>query len=324
MIRLLVMPILAYNLSPKLKEHLQKIELLRRQILLTPVNPKVESRLKWEAGLQRVFWSLSLTGNSLGKPEMIRLLSRLGIRKLGQEQKQVINYKRALDYISENWLVSNSQITFVTIKKLYDICFKGIGAQNLGSINSVKNDFEKILEYLQAGDENPIIQAGIAEIEAIGLSPRTDGNGSLARLIPYLFLYKYGYDFKGLLVLEEYLRRDVIALKTAITSVGKSNNLTVWLEYFALGVITQLEKALGDINKNRFTIDLPASFWKLNERQKDILTFLDQPGIRISNKTVQKMYGVSQITASRDLAKLAKLGFVFQRGKGRSVYYTRA
>jgi Fic family protein len=318
------MAVLAYNLSPKLEDYLQKIDALRRQILLTPIPPKTELRLKWEASLNKVFWSLSLTDNILTKQEMAALLSQSGIKRLGTPQKQVVNYKKALDYINEDWLVASSAINFPAIKKLFEICFKGISAQNLGSINSVRKDFEYFLEYLQTGNENPIIQAGIAQIVAIELSPSTDGNGSLARLLPYLFLYKYGYDMRGLLVIDEYLRRDVVALKGAIASVKNNKNLTLWLEYFAYGIAVQLNKALEDINKSRFGSELPASFWKLNERQREILSLLEQPGVRISNKNVQKMFGVSQITASRDLAKLASLGLLFVHGKGRSVFYIKA
>ncbi len=43
----------------------------------------------------------------------------------------------------------------------------------------------------------------------------------------------------------------------------------------------------------------------------------------ITNKKVQKLFKVSQITASRDLAKLASVGLLFTHGKGRSVYYTK-
>ena len=318
------MATLAYNLSPKLEEYLEKIESLRKQILLTSIPPKTELRLKWEAVLNRVFWSLSLTDNTLTKQEMTNLLSQLGIKRLGPAQKQVINYKKALDYINENWLVSSLQINFPSVKKLFEICFKGIPTQNLGAISSVKKEIDYFLEYLQTGKENPILQAGIAQIVMIELSPSTDGNGSLARLIPYLFLYKHGYDMRGLLVIDEYLRRDVVALKAAITSVRNNKNLTLWLEYFSYGVAVQLTKALEDIQKSRFSSELPSSYWKLNERQREVLSLLEQPGVRVTNKVVQKMFGVSQITASRDLAKLASLGLVFPHGKGRSVYYTKA
>ena len=97
------MTILAYNLSSNLKSNLQKIETLRRQILLLPIPPKSELRLKWEASLQRVYWSLVLAGNPLGKTEMVKLLSTQVKSRLSAEQKEVVNYKKALDYIKQDW-----------------------------------------------------------------------------------------------------------------------------------------------------------------------------------------------------------------------------
>ena len=62
---------------------------------------------------------------------------------------------------------------------------------------------------------------------------------------------------------------------------------------------------------------------ELNERQKVIMTLLDDPQAIITNRTIQKIFHVSAITSSRDLAKLTMLGLLIQQGKGRSVRYTR-
>jgi Fic family protein len=323
MIRILEMAVLAYNLSPKLEESLDKIDVLNKRILLASIPPKTEIRMAWETNLQRIYWSLSLTENTLSKPEVIRLLSGTGIRKLGRDQREVLNYKTALDYIKQEWLISKNPVTFATINRLFEIYSKRITLPGRGNTASIKKQLNYFLDYLQTANEHPIIQAGIAQIQMIELSHQTDGNGSLARLIPYLFLYKNGYHFRSLLVLDEYFRRDVVGLKTAIESVASNNNLTLWLEYFASALIAQLNVAINNIENTKFQTDLPASFWKLNDRQREIIILLEQPGVRISNKNVQKMFGVSQITASRDLAKLVSLGFLFSYGKGRSVYYTR-
>jgi Fic family protein len=100
-------------------------------------------------------------------------------------------------------------------------------------------------------------------------------------------------------------------------------NLTLWLEYFAFCIMTSLEKTAEVIKNQKFGKELPASFWKLNIRQKQILYYLENPDMKITNKEVQKMHGVSQITASRDLTELTTLGHLFARGKGRSVFYTK-
>jgi len=316
------MAILSYNLSPNIKNNLEKIETLRRQILLLPIPPKTELRLRWEASLQRIYWSLVLAGNPLSKAEMIRLLSKQSKKKLSPEQKEVVNYQKAQNFIKENWLVSSKPITLTTVKKLYDLaCKPTLGPSSGLSANQKKLDL--FLDYLQTGKESPIIQAGIAQISIINIDAFAEGNGPVARLIPYLFLYKHGYDFRGLLVLDEYLRRDLYALKTAIEGVNKSQNLTLWLEYFTNGILVQLRNAYKIASSGKFQTDLPAAFWKLNDRQIGILNLLEQPGAKVTNRKVQKMFKVSQITASRDLAKLVRLRILFSHGKGRSAHYTK-
>ncbi|MBU0572708.1 hypothetical protein KKE18_03390 [Patescibacteria group bacterium] len=316
------MTILAYNLSSNIKDNLQKIEALRRQILLLPIPPKTELRLKWEASLQRTYWSLILAGNPLSKTDMVKLLSTQSKTRLNPEQKEVVNYKKTLDFIRENWLISSKPVSLTTIKKLYDLaCKPTLGTNTRLSSNSKK--LQPFIDYLQAGKESPVIQAGIAQISTINADAFGEGNGSIARLVPYLYLYKHGYDFRGLLVLDEYLRKDLFSLKEAIESVGRNKHLTLWLEYFTNGILTQLQSAYKIASSAKFQTDLPAAFWKLNDRQVDILNSLEQPGAKATNKKVQEKYKVSQITASRDLSKLVKLGLLFSHGKGRSAHYTK-
>ena len=99
--------------------------------------------------------------------------------------------------------------------------------------------------------------------------------------------------------------------------------MTVWLEYFTFCAMSALEKALEVAKNLRFQEELPASFWKLNTRQKQILEALEKPDEKVTNKEVQKVFKVSQITASRDLTHMANLGLLLAHGKGRSVFYTR-
>ena len=316
---------LSYNLSSSLTESLQRIDNLRQKILLTPLPKKTELRICWEAMINRIYWSLVLSSNPLTKAEMVKLLiSDQRKKRLTPDEQEVINYKKALDYISQNWLVTSDRITSKVVIALHDFACPG---QFKGSEAALR----QVLDYLQAGSagslrassENPVIQAGVAQIQLVTLAPFTDGNGRTARLLALVFLYKAGFDFRGLLVLEEYFRRDLAAFREATENVSKSQNLTLWLEYFAKGVAAQLEKALEDIASGRSKTDLPTSFWNLNDRQKEILTILDKPDTTITNKKVQKQFKVSQITASRDLSRLADLGLIFARGKGRSIYYTK-
>ena len=69
--------------------------------------------------------------------------------------------------------------------------------------------------------------------------------------------------------------------------------------------------------------EVPAETFILNERQKKILAHLDEPGSSINNRSLQKMTGISQMTAARDLSKLVEHGLIISHGKGRGVVYTR-
>lgn len=308
---------ISYNISPRLNEYLDKIENLRRQILLTPIPPAQELRLRWEAAFSRIHYSLKLAGNHLKKNDMLKLLSEVTHKKIESEQQAVLKYKAALDYISQSWKGSASAVDAESIIDLQKI----IGG---GGLRVPKAGLQHLLDYLQTRSENPIIQAAIINIEMEKMQLFTNQNILIAHLASDLFLYKYGYDCKGFLAYEAAWMEDFKEFKDNHDRALNAVSLTLWLEYFAASILRQLESILQAIEKPKTaTLDLSKSFWQINERQRSILNYLDSPQSTITNRQIQKRYKTSQITASRDLAKLTNLGYLFSHGKGRSVYYTK-
>lgn len=208
------------------------------------------------------------------------------------------------------------------LKKIYEL---GCKDERSGAAISKSDEKElaKTLAYIQTGSDHPIIKAGIIQIQILDTVPFRYANSRMSRLASYLFLYKHYYDLKQLLVLEEYYRQDIVSFNQAIESATKGNNLTLWLEYFAQGVSFQAQKVLNELKEGVSTPTLPVSYFRLNERQKKIMALVTKPNLVITNKKVQEMFGVSQITASRDLSKLSNIGLLVAHGKGRGVYYTR-
>lgn len=315
---------MVYHLSEQLRNSLQESLVLRQKVLLSPLSPKTELRMRWEADLQRIFWGLSIAENPISKPDMTKLLAYPPKKKLSRFEKEIITYKKTLDFIKEEWLASSKIITPNAILEIYNLACRPVFGSSNRSFKAKRNDLRQVLSYLQTGKEHPLIQAGIAQIQIIKLSPFDNGSARVARLFTYLMLYKHGFDCRGFLVLEEYYRKDLVGLREAIKKVDEDKNLTAWLEYFSKGIAFQLQKAFEEIESPRFKTDLSASFWKLNQRQKLILSHLENPELKITNKDVQKMFNVSQITASRYLSKLTSLGLILSHGKGRSIFYTRA
>lgn len=308
---------ISYNISPRLNEYLSEIEELRKQILLTPIPQALELRLRWEATFNRIHYSLKLAGNSMKKADMLKLLSEITHKKIREDQKAVLKYKETLDYISRNWPGSQKAVNASDIIDLHRIIGNGRLRVPLAGL-------QYLLDYLQASIDNPVIQAAIVNIEMEKMQLFTENNSLIAHLAADLFLYKYGYDFKGFLAYEAAWMEDEKTFKENRQRALEAVSLTLWLEYFAQNILRQMESILQSIKKPKIgTLDLKESFWALKDRQKSILNFLDQPQATITNRQVQKRYKISQITASRDLAKLTNLGYLFSHGKGRSVYYTR-
>ncbi len=312
----------SYTLSPLLQEHIQRIESLRAQILLTPLSPKTELRLRFEAMVGRIYWSLSLSGNPLTRSDIENLLIKTfplftqgkGDR-LTEQERAVIQYKKAHDLITHEWLVTTQPVRLKDILEIAALVeTKRMGTEQI--------DLSLILEYLHKSNDHPIVQAAIIQMQILCLHPFIDGNGRLARLMSLLYLYKNGYDFRGMLVIDEYWRKDLASLDVIKETVLQSNSLNLWLEYYSQGMTTQLEKTLQKISALAFHTE-KNGHWQLTDRQRELINVLEFPHATITNKKVQKHFKVSQITASRDLARLVMLGLIVPHGKGRSVYYTR-
>ena len=322
---------ITYNVSSKLNEYLREIEDLRKQILLEPLSPTIEMRLRWEAVFDQIHYSLKLSGNPLKRSEMSKLLAQITRDgKTTRDQREVIRYKQALDYIRQNWQGSSKAVDVGAIIDLHKI----IGN---GALRVPRAGLQTLLDYLQARPpslrsgvsgqaegENPIIQAAIVAIEMEKMRLFTENNGLIARLTANLFLSKYGYDLKGLLAYEAAWMKDEKKFRENYERAFSTVSLTLWLEYFAENILKQMDKIIQSIKHPKSEItDLKKSFWELQDRQRSILNLLDQPQATITNRQIQKKYKISQITASRDLAKLTKLGCLLSHGKGRSVYYTK-
>lgn len=308
---------LSYNLSTKLQDNLDKIELVRRDILVLPLPPKVEFSLRWEATLSRIYYAMALEGKLIKSENIEKILIAFDSSQEKKNQESIIKYKKALDYIDANWRVTQKPLKTDDILALYEIgCY--------GKLRISKKELDEILQYLQKAQENPVISAAIGTICFTMLRPFTDDNDKMARLLGTLLLQKSGYDFRQLFSLPEIWSSHIITINAFIKSFRNNSNITLWLEDFAFNVLTYAEQVKEKLYSSAHRSIPKRAFSNLTERQKEILLSFDYPDAKVTNKKVQAKFHVSQITASRDLQKLSLLGLLFSRGKGRSVYYTRS
>lgn len=293
---------ISYTLSSKLKEKLSQADALRKEILLTPVAPQSEAAIRWQATLAHLEGWASLSN----QPSIINIVNQFHSQIPSPLAVKILNYRNALNYIREFWPASPAPVTFTTIKDLAEILTVSPGSEK---------EIQDLLAYLQTGQVHPLIQSATTHLYFFP--------SRLSYLASLVFLAKYSYDFRGWLSLEDYWNLNKPEYLQVIQQATHSANTTLWLEYFTQAIITQMGKLHLLLTSSLSAPSTQAVLKRLTNRQKEILSMLEKPDTSISNKVVQSTFKVSQVTASRDLAKLVSLDQLFVHGSGRSTYYTR-
>jgi len=230
-------------------------------------------------------------------------------------QSSILQYKLSLDYIKRDWHLSSQSISVSTLLELYKMTGKP-------EINVSEKELQDIISYLHASADNPFTQAALAKLQLRRMFPDSRHSELFSTMASYLFLYQSGMDCRGLLVLEKPWSLERKLFNGYYTTALAKPNVTGWIEYFVKTLCNHLETVYQSLLQNQTKVE-EEKIGKLNERQKVIMTLLDDPKAFITNRTIQKIFHISAITASRDLAKLTMLGLLIQQGKGRSVRYTR-
>jgi hypothetical protein len=313
---------IAFTESVELRDHIREIDTLRVRLLTIPLPPKTEMKLRWEAKATRIHSSLTLCHTLLSRGQIVKILGAQ-TRHIPSEYKSVVAYKKALDYIQDTWVASSKPLTLTAVATIAELALSFQKDTIDSIIKPVEMPIKATIDYLENTNDHPIIQAGIA-LCLLSTSAKIPGDdGCVARLISFLYLSKYGYDCRGLLTVEKHWVSAEASYDIAIESFRSESSLNHWLLFYVQSIEENLRERIEDITNAKLHQDFPARFWELNDRQKTIISSLEEPSSSMTNSKVQKLFGISQITASRDLSKLTTLGLLFPHGKGRSISYTR-
>lgn len=307
----------SYTVTPKIKKLISEIDMLRSHVALSLITPREEQRWRYEASNSRVYYVLLLSGFTIDKRQIVDILQPNRKRGMSIVEKTAVKYKRVFNYLYQDWYASQQHVdaeTVIQIEKMFTHPKLRVSRESL----------EHMLTFMQIQGDHPVVQAGLGYILPSTFRPFNEEQQHLTHVLPLLFLYKHGYYYQGMLDIGEYFYHDKQYADSLLKESEMTRNYTMFLEYFATLIRTQAEKIYLAIRDRTFETDFPDSYFVLSERQKMILESFDEPGKRITNRKIQEVYRVSQITASRDLTKLAELGLLHVAGKGRAVYYTRA
>ncbi len=342
-----------FTITNSILDKMTQIAEIKSIVERSRVLPKREIELRRQAVVRMVHTSTSIEGNDLAEFQVNKVLSNEPVKAEPKSIKEVKNYQDALLLI-EKIADAEKKFSVSDILAIQHEVTKGILSpaksghfrpstvyivntiQNIDrvmyrppSAKKVSTAISDLLDWLQkATKENlhPIIRAGILHLEFASIHPFTDGNGRTTRLLTQLHLMQNGWDFRKILVLDEYYNQDRLEYynalqieKTYRDRIGK--DLTSWLEYFTEGFLVEAMRVKADIQAtglDKITTQEEQIF--LDKDEVAITEFLTTVG-RITSSDVVDILKVAKRTAQLKLKKLIEKGLLQQKGAGNSFYY---
>ncbi len=332
---------------------LSKIKTLVEKSRVLPLN---EAQLRREAIVRMAHTSTSIEGNTLAEYQVDKVLSGMSVNADQKSIQEVKNYQQALQEM-EKLTKQNKSLSLDLVLHLHSIMMKklldpkktghfrpgpiyviddlGDGREHLrfegpasDKVPFLVNELIKWLKIAEKEELHPVLKAGIFHLQFVTIHPFSDGNGRMARLLTTYLLYKDEWDFRKILVLEDYYNRDRQAYYNAENAVqGKKyhegGDLTHWLEYFTQGFLVEAKKVEEKIAAIGFAKTTSADQIFLDKDEIKIMDFLTTTG-RMVSSDVEEVLGIAKRTAQLKLKGLVDKGLIKSQGKGPSTFYILA
>lgn len=343
-----------YTITPKILSDIGEITEIKAIIERSRVLPLNEAQLKRQAILRMAHTSTSIEGNKLAQFEVGKVLEGKSVRGSQKDILEVENYYQALKVL-DDLSKRKGQITKEEILKLHKMVINGlvqgskVGKFRPGDVyvlddlgdgremlrfkappaKSVARMIDDLLEWLSLSKKDnvhPVIRAAVLHLQFVTIHPFTDGNGRVARLLTQLQLYRDGWDFRKILVLEDYYNRNRLAYYNAENaSQGKNYKVdmdfTVWFEYFTGGFLIEAKKALEQIQSIGFgKVSRKSEQVFLDKDEIAIMDFLATNG-RITSDDIADIFNITKRAAQLKLKKLLDSKLIRTQGNGPSTYY---
>lgn len=344
-----------YVITPLILSRIAETAEIKAAVERSRVLPLNEAQLKRQAILRMAHTSTSIEGNKLAQFEVGKVQEGKTVRAPQKDIQEVENYLNALKFLDDlsktkhhlnieeiiamhktviNGLVDQEKIGKFRPGDVYVIDELGGGREMLRfkapPAPQVPKLIEDLLSWVKVAREagtHPVVVAGIFHLEFVSIHPFTDGNGRVARLLTQLLLYRMNWDFRKILVLEDYYNRDRLTYYNAEhydegKSYQKDRDFTHWLEYFSTGFLVEARKALEQIQSIGYgQVSKKSEQIYLDRDEIQIMDFLTTTG-RITSEDVVDILKVSKRTAQLRLKRLLGYGLIKRHGSTTATQYT--
>lgn len=333
-----------YTVSPLLLESIKRIAVLVHDLNRRALPEVVLLRREAEAAAVSAHASTSIEGNPLPLTEVRRLLKNRPERPR-ESEREVLNYNRVLLKLNAE---PRTPLTHRLILEIHRGVMEGLLPEHQcgryrqepvvvhephsGDIIYLPPDHQQVealmgelLAYVEANRAtlDAVLLAGVFHKRMVIIHPFMDGNGRSTRLATKLLLAGLGLDTFNLFSFENYYNQNVtryfrqVGLFGDYYELAPTADFTEWLEYFAGGIIDELLRVQGQLERE------PAARRPLEPHLQIVLDYIDQHG-GITDREYGRLTERAKATRSLDFKKLIDLGLITHHGRGRATYYTRS
>ena len=143
---------------------------------------------------------------------------------------------------------------------------------------------DELIDYVNNSDDHPVIKSAVFHYQMVTIHPFEDGNGRTARVLSDYLLKYYGYGFKDMGSLEEYISYDLDeyynSLQMGLPALyyeGRANppHPEIWINYY-LKVFSLYSDKVLENSKGASEEDLRARFSHLSNKAKSFLEYLNK------------------------------------------------
>ena len=194
--------------------------------------------------------------------------------------------------------------------------------QNPDDIVELMRDLERFINDDALFDADPLVKMALIHHQFESIHPFYDGNGRTGRILNVLYLVKQGLLDSPVLYLSRHIVRTKAEYYQRLQDVRERDAWEDWVRYLLVAVERTAQDSIATIQA------IKAQLFDYKHRIRAAHRFYSQdlinnlfshPYTRI--EFIERDLGVTRVTATRYLDKLAEEGFLFKRKIGRASYY---
>jgi Fic family protein len=188
----------------------------------------------------------------------------------------------------------------------------------------------EVANWLGSGDvsRHPVVRAAMAHLNLVSIHPFRDGNGRVARIVQSLVLVKEGLLRPELVSIEPYLGRHTSEYYAVLGEVqgltfDPHRDASAWVEFCIEAHVSEATERRRWLEIAEARHDFCEQLAREQAYPERFVIALDQAllGLQVTNADYRREADIAGPTATQDLQRLRRDGWLDQEGGGRSVRY---